>query len=285
MTYTKTVWADEVLDGVERFEVLDNAGAAVDDLAELAQCQIKLKTAITTAGTAVDATALNNIEEGIEDLATGAARSVKGVAGGAAGDVADIAAGTDGHVLRRSGTDIGFGTVVAAGLASDAVETAKIKDLNVTADKLAAAAVIASKINIPLCEAERETDWNTTTTLAAVTFETVDEEVDDMWDSGAATRITIKTAGWYRIGFFVQIASGGTAGDYRLALVGRNGGTTGTDMIVSQACPSFAAAAGVTLSGGIDYEFAENDYIQLKTQAAGTINTLRARLSCTFVRP
>lgn len=145
MTYTKTVWVDEALDGVERFEVLDNVGAAVDNVTDLAQCQIKLKTAVVTPGTSVDAANLNNIENGIAALAAGAALSVKGVAGAAAGDVADIAAATDGHVLRRSGTGIGFGTVVAAGLATDAVETAKIKDLNVTAGKLAAGAVTPAK--------------------------------------------------------------------------------------------------------------------------------------------
>ncbi len=45
--------------------------------------------------------------------------------------------GTDGQVARVSGTALGFGTIVAAGIASDAVTTAKILDANVTLAKLA----------------------------------------------------------------------------------------------------------------------------------------------------
>lgn len=63
--------------------------------------------------------------------------SVLGRSTNSAGDFAEINAGADGQVLRRSGTSLGFGQVVAAGLATDAVETAKIKDGNVTNVKLA----------------------------------------------------------------------------------------------------------------------------------------------------
>jgi len=64
----------------------------------------------------------------------GAARSVIGVAGNATADVADITAGTDGHILRRSGTSIAFGQIVAAG----------ITDGTITAAKLATGAVAGS---------------------------------------------------------------------------------------------------------------------------------------------
>jgi hypothetical protein len=128
MAYTKTTWQDEVLSGAERFEILDNAGAAVDAWADLANCQIQLATSVTTSGTALDATHLNNIEDGIEDLATGAARSVKGVAGAAAGDVDDIEAGTDGYVLRRSGTSIGFGQIAIGAIPNDLITNAKLAD-------------------------------------------------------------------------------------------------------------------------------------------------------------
>ena len=120
MAYTKTTWVDEILAGTELFNIKQS-----DDTPIESDVKIELATAITTAGTAIDAAKMNNIESGIEALATGAARSVKGVAGGAAGDVADIAAGVDGHVLRRSGTGIGFGTILAAGIADGAVTPAK----------------------------------------------------------------------------------------------------------------------------------------------------------------
>lgn len=111
MAYTKTVWTDEVLAGAERFNINTNAGTPIYENVE-----IELETGVTTPGTSIDAAALNNIEEGIEDISAGAARSVKGVAGSAAGDVADIEAANDHEVLRRSGTGIGFGKVANAGL-------------------------------------------------------------------------------------------------------------------------------------------------------------------------
>ena len=110
MAYTKTVWTDEVLAGAERFNINDNAGTPIHGNVE-----IELNTAVTTPGTSIDADALNNIENGIDAISKGAARSVKGVAS-AAGDVADIAAANDHEVLRRSGTGIGFGKVANAGL-------------------------------------------------------------------------------------------------------------------------------------------------------------------------
>lgn len=45
------------------------------------------------------------------------------------GNVADVTAGTDGHVLRRSGTALGFGTIATAGITDAAVTLAKQADL------------------------------------------------------------------------------------------------------------------------------------------------------------
>ena len=70
MSYTKTTWTDEVLAGAERFTILDNAGAAVDDVNDLANCQITLATSVTTEGTPVNAANLNNMENGIAALDT-----------------------------------------------------------------------------------------------------------------------------------------------------------------------------------------------------------------------
>lgn len=50
------------------------------------------------------------------NIKQGAGLSVIGVAGNAAGNIADITAGSDHHVLRRSGTSIGFGTLNAAAM-------------------------------------------------------------------------------------------------------------------------------------------------------------------------
>lgn len=58
--------------------------------------------------------------------------SVIGRSANSHGDVADITAANDGEVLRRSGTAIGFGTIVTAGIADDAVTYAKIQDVSAT---------------------------------------------------------------------------------------------------------------------------------------------------------
>jgi len=54
--------------------------------------------------------------------------SVIGRSANSAGVFAEINAGTDGHVLRRSGTAIGFGEIATAGIANSAVTFAKIQN-------------------------------------------------------------------------------------------------------------------------------------------------------------
>ncbi len=68
-------------------------------------------------------------------LRDSAALSVIGRSANSSGDPADIAAGTDGHVLRRSGTTLGFGTIATAGIADSAATYAKIQNVSAT-DKL-----------------------------------------------------------------------------------------------------------------------------------------------------
>ena len=79
-------------------------------------------------------------------LANMTALSVKANPTNSSAVAQDVAAANDGEVLRRSGTAVGFGSVSAAGLATDAVETAKIKDANVTTAKLADEAVTKGKL-------------------------------------------------------------------------------------------------------------------------------------------
>jgi len=61
--YTPYTWVDEILVGPERYDIKDDAGAAVHE-----NVQIGLKTEVATAGTEVSAARLNNIEQGIDDL-------------------------------------------------------------------------------------------------------------------------------------------------------------------------------------------------------------------------
>lgn len=60
------------------------------------------------------------------------ALSVVGRSANSTGDVADISAGTDGFVLRRSGTTLGFGQIATAGITDGAVTYAKIQNVSAT---------------------------------------------------------------------------------------------------------------------------------------------------------
>jgi hypothetical protein len=61
-------------------------------------------------------------------LRDSAALSVIGRSVNTTGDPADIAASTDGHVLRRSGTTLGFGQIATGGIADGAVTNDKLRD-------------------------------------------------------------------------------------------------------------------------------------------------------------
>ncbi|TCR65433.1 hypothetical protein [Bosea sp. BK604] len=63
------------------------------------------------------------------NLRDSAGLSVIGRSANSPGDPADIAAGTDGFVLRRSGTTLGFGTTDTAGITNDAVTNAKLANV------------------------------------------------------------------------------------------------------------------------------------------------------------
>jgi hypothetical protein len=65
-------------------------------------------------------------------LRQSAALSVIGNSTNAAANVADITAGTDGDVLRRSGTTLGFGTIATAGITNSAITYAKIQNVSAT---------------------------------------------------------------------------------------------------------------------------------------------------------
>ena len=85
-------------------------------------------TTVKIAPNAVDNTKLRD----------SAGLSVIGRTDSTTGDPADIVAGIDGQVLRRSGTSVGFGTVGTAGIADNAVTTAKILNNSVSLDDLVA---------------------------------------------------------------------------------------------------------------------------------------------------
>ena len=90
---------------------------------------ITLTGDVTGSGTgSFSATIGNNIVTDAK-LRTGLALSVIGRSANSTGNVADISAGTDGYVLRRSGTSLGFGQVVAAGITDATITYAKLQNI------------------------------------------------------------------------------------------------------------------------------------------------------------
>lgn len=63
--YAKNTWTDEILAGAERYDTLADDGTPIES-----NIQINLATSVAQAGTAVDATKMNNIENGIDALDT-----------------------------------------------------------------------------------------------------------------------------------------------------------------------------------------------------------------------
>ena len=95
------------------------------------------------AVTTIKILAKNVTHEKIEDSA---ALSVIGRSANSPGVVADIAAGSDHHVLRRSGTSIGFGEINTDGIADNAITIGKMATDSVGTDEIAEGAVGISEL-------------------------------------------------------------------------------------------------------------------------------------------
>jgi hypothetical protein len=61
--YTKNTWTDEVLSGVEKYQVKNDSGDVV-----YSDADISLSTTVITAGTPVNAARMNNIENGLDGV-------------------------------------------------------------------------------------------------------------------------------------------------------------------------------------------------------------------------
>lgn len=98
-------------------------------------------TSVADGATTIAANAVSNSK-----FRQSAALSVVGNGSNALANVTDIAAATDGHVLRRSGSALGFGTVATAGIADDAVTNSKIVNNAITVSKILDKTITLGKI-------------------------------------------------------------------------------------------------------------------------------------------
>lgn len=105
---------------------------ATGGITDLAVTTAKIDNLAVTTGKLTAASVTN------DKLRNSGALSVIGRSINSAGAPADISAvAASGAVLRENGSNIDWGTIVAAGIASDAITTIKILDANVTNAKLA----------------------------------------------------------------------------------------------------------------------------------------------------
>lgn len=107
------------------FDRTDSLSAYTADLSSIGGVSDGDKGDITLSSGGAVWTIDNNVVSNTK-LRDSSALSVIGRSTNSTGDPADIAAGTDGHVLRRSGTSLGFGTIATAGITDNAVTNAKL---------------------------------------------------------------------------------------------------------------------------------------------------------------
>jgi hypothetical protein len=128
--------------------------AVITTDARLSDQRTPLDNSVTSAkivdGTIVNADINASAAVDLSKLESIGARSVVGNSGSGSATPSAISAGSDGNVLRRSGTSIGFGEVATAGIADVAVTAAKIATGTITNTQISdTAAINPRKVDAP----------------------------------------------------------------------------------------------------------------------------------------
>lgn len=105
-----------------------NSSGVPADIAAATNGHVLQRLANVLGFSALDISAVADGTITLAKLADLAALSVLGRAGNTSGVMAAITAGSDGDVLRRSGTAVGFGAIAAAGITDGVVTRAKLAD-------------------------------------------------------------------------------------------------------------------------------------------------------------
>lgn len=132
-----TITSDRLRQSVPT-SVIGTPGAAtanVQDIQATADNQVLRRSSGSLSFGQVATGGIENNAITNEKIRQSSGLSVIGRGANTTGDVADLTATTDGHVLRRLGTALGFGQIVAAGIADGAITLAKIADNAITNSK------------------------------------------------------------------------------------------------------------------------------------------------------
>ncbi len=170
------------------------------------QHQAALAIATSQLTGTIDASQIANNAVDNAKIRDSAALSVIGRSANSSGDPADIAAGTDGHVLRRSGAALEFGTLASGAFADDTINISRLQYVSGphvfgrSAGTLGAAsaltmATLRTMLAMPAADVSYS---NTTSGLAATTVQAAIDEVDaavDVLAGGAGTITMLDLAG------------------------------------------------------------------------------------------
>jgi hypothetical protein len=177
-TISNIVAADIATDAVTTAKIL-NLNVTTGKIADDAITDAKLADHATTdASRAVTTNHIRNLAITNAKLRNSTKCSVIGRSASTDGEPADIAATTDGHVLRRTSGTLAFGTIDSSVIATDAVTTAKILNLNVTTGKIADDAITDAKLaDHATTDASRAVTTNHIRDLAVTTAKILDLNV------------------------------------------------------------------------------------------------------------
>jgi len=112
--------------------------------------------------------------------------------------------------------------------------------------------------------------------LTALTFNTVRQDTDGMWNAGSPTRLTVKVAGWYVCSGHCRLGSAGVVDSERIIALRVNAATIAANNYFP---PRTTDTSYMSVSRVIF--LASGDYLELAiiNSAAGAINTTVANYS------
>lgn len=199
-------------------------------------------------------------------LRDSSALSVIGRSANSSGDPADIAAGSDGQVLRRSGTTLGFGTVETAGIANSAVtfpklDSAPVVTASTTTVGLTGGLVDATEESAMEATLTIPTAWSGYNVYLAASFRIV--------DSGATTT---------RLNFRFRRGSG-TGGTAVYNMTNIDFDSAAANDVLSESIQFLDI--GLTATGSVTYTLttSDSDNDDVKTLDVASFNLIAIRTS------